>query len=410
MRLGYLSMLALVTACGGHLKRETIGSGATAVQARGSTDPAPAGSINLPRGVYELKLRFDVPRAQLVEWTVICPGAAQSGVAGETTEEYRARRIAELRAEKQRERERVAGITGAVIGAVTPDVHAHAQTNHATVDATVSGQAVGNAAGVAIANATVSDAVELAPGDVGAGRLKAKASVITLDSGTCTVSAIADDANVLASYEVVRVRDLDAEARARREADPKVQARIAIQMQLRVKALDIRGQLIRYFTGECHARADHREYLEEQPLVVRAAMREYLIALGAIERPPMPAPKPEVPGDAPYDGAEWVAGEWIWTGIEWQWEVGVWRDASVATVRDHRTSDTSDRDHRSDPLPTVRDHRDETVSRDHRSEPVVRDHRDEPKPHSTPVVRDHRKDDDDKKKDDDAPKVRDHRH
>jgi hypothetical protein len=417
MRLRYLSTLALVTACGGHLKRETVGRGTTAVQARGGVEPVQPGSISLPRGSYELKLRFDVPRAQLVEWTVICAGTMQSGVVGETAEQYRQRRIAQLIAERERERQRVAAVTGAFVGAVAPDVHARAQTTgpnaSASVDARVSGQALGDAAGIAVADATVSNMIELPPNDVGAARLETKVPVLTTDDGACSVSAIADDPNVAASYEVVRIRDLTAEARARAAADPKVQARVAIAMQHRQQALYARAELVAYLTGECHARADHKQWLYEQPLVVRAALRDYLIELGAHVRPPMPARPPEEPGPAPFDDAIWIAGEWRWTGIEWLWERGTWRGPHV---RDHRTSSSDNvRDHRDEPI--VRDHRDEPRSepivRDHRSEPksepIVHDHRSEPK--NEPVVRDHRDDDNKSKdKDDDGPKVRDHRH
>jgi hypothetical protein len=426
MRLRYLSTLALVTACGGHLKRETVGRGTTAVQARGAVEPVQLGSIALPRGTYELKLRFDVPRAQLVEWTVICAGAMQSGVVGETFDDYRRRRIAQLIAERERERQRVAAVTGALVGAVAPDVHAQAQASSpnasASLDATVSHQAIGDAAGTAIADATVSNVIELPPNDVGAARLETKVAVLTSDDGACSVSAIADDPNVAASYEVVRVRDTNAEARARAAADPRVRARVAIAMQRREQALYARGELVAYLTGECHARGDHRQWLREEPLIVRAALRDYLIALGAHVRPPMPARPPEEPGTPPTDDAIWIGGQWQWTGIEWLWERGAWRESSGPRVRDHRTSsDDNVRDHRHEEVSNVRDHRSEPVVRDHRSEPivrdhrsesVVRDHRSEPAPESKPVVRDHR-DDNDKKskdKDEDAPKVRDHRH
>jgi hypothetical protein len=417
MRLRYLSTLALVTACGSHLKRETVGRGTTAVQARGAVEPVQPGSIALPRGTYELKLRFDVPRAQLVEWNVICAGTMQSGVVGETFDDYRQRRIAQLIAERERERERVAAVTGAFVGAVAPDMHARVQARGpnatASAGATVSGQALGDAAGTAIADATVSNVIELPPNDVGAARLETKVAVLTTDDGACSVSAIADDPNVAASYEVVRVRDVDAEARARAAADPKAQARVTIAMQLRGRALYARGELVAYLTGECHARADHRQWLREEPLVVRSALRDYLISLGAHVRPPMPPRPPEDPGTAPYDDAIWIGGEWRWTGIEWLWERGGWRD-SGPHVRDHRTSSNDNvRDHRDEPI--VRDHREPSV-RDHRSEPtksepIVRDHRsDPPKSESKPIVRDHRDDDDNKKdKDDNAPKVRDHR-
>ncbi|HEY5927398.1 MAG TPA: hypothetical protein VIV11_37195 [Kofleriaceae bacterium] len=397
------------------MKRETIGGGTAVVQARGTVEAAAPSTIPVTRGTYEIKLRFDVPRAQLVEWAVLCPGSVQTGVAGETFDEYRARRLAELRAERERERRNVAALAGAVIGAAAPDVHAHAHASGpsgtAAVDAHVSGQATGDVAGSAIAHAAVSDDVELAAGDLGAARLHATTDAAWLDDGACSVTAIADDTDVKATFELVRVRDLGAEARARQLADPKVQARIAVQTRLRGEALHTRAELIAYLTGECNAREDHREYLREQPLVIRALLREYLISIGARVRPPRPAPQPENPGNPPYEDAEWISGEWRWTGIEWLWERGTWRDAPV--VRDHRTTDSNVRDHRDEV--SVRDHRSEPIVRDHRND-NVRDHRSEPKQESKPVVRDHRDDDNkskDKDKDDDkrdnAPRVRDHR-
>ena len=35
---------------------------------------ANAGSIPLGRGNYQMAMRFDIPRAQVVGWTVRCPG------------------------------------------------------------------------------------------------------------------------------------------------------------------------------------------------------------------------------------------------------------------------------------------------------------------------------------------------
>lgn len=220
MRLRYLSALALVTACGSHIRRDVIGSGIGAVQTRGAVAVTPpAGGMTLAPGNYELALRFDVPRAQIVEWTVSCPGVDRHGSLGETFEAYRERRLAQLRADRERERRNTAAVTGAIIGAVAPDVHAQGQASgpngNAQVDATVSGQAVGAAAGTAIADATVSDIVELAPGDVGAGRLATKIHLALAQPGACAVTALADDPNVIAGYDVIHVRDLRAEARAR---------------------------------------------------------------------------------------------------------------------------------------------------------------------------------------------------
>lgn len=281
MRARYLSTIALVGACGAaNVKRETIGGGATNVQARGAVEPVQSGGIALPRGAYELRLHFTVPRMQLVEWSITCPGVSQAGFVGQPL-----------------------------------------------------------------------------AGDDGAGPLEASVAVLTSDDGTCSVGAIADDPNVVASYEVFR----DAEA--------------------------------------------HRQRLHYEALQVRGSLRAYLIALGAHLRPPMPPRPPEDPGTPPFEDAIWIGGEWRWTGVEWLWERGGW-GSSGPRVRDHRTSSWDD---------NVRDHRDEQVStvRDHRTAPEVRDHRSESKHESksAPIVRDHRDDDkQDSKKDDDGPKVRDHRH
>jgi hypothetical protein len=422
MPTGYLSTtlasVAFISACGGHVQRTMIGGGTASVQARGAVDSAPATSVAVERGTYEVKMRFDVPRAQVIEWTVLCPGAAENGVVGETTDQYRARRIAELRAERHREREHVAAVSGMLVGAAAPDVSAHAHASgpagHAHVQATVPGEAIGAVAGGAIADAMVSDHIELAPADVGAAHLRARVTLATLESGTCTVSAIADDVTVAGSYEVVRVRDPRAEARARAAADPTAQARVALQMRLREDALVTRYLLAHYLEGECHAKPGHREYVRTQPFVVRQQLKDYLIWLGARLRPPRPAPLPEEPGASPYDDGEWISGQWIWTGIEWSWTRGGWRDNSTPIVRDHRTSSDSDRDHRSDNWSSnTRDHRTSDPSRSDNWSSNTRDHRSETKSESKPSVRDHRDNDDDKEKDDDkkdnAPRVRDHR-
>jgi hypothetical protein len=136
----------------------------------------------------------------------------------------------------------------------------------------------------------------------------------------------------------------------------------------------------------------------------RIQMRAYLVAMGARERPPMPALRAEVAGASPFDGATWTAGHWTWTGVEWSWSAGGWTDRSVTfgasggeapvqgdapavivetpapVVVDAPVITTTV----SVPVPTIVVHDHRTVSappvRDHRSSPVadkkkVRDHR-----------------------------------
>jgi hypothetical protein len=160
----------------------------------------------------------------------------------------------------------------------------------------------------------------------------------------------------------------------------------------------------------------------------------------------MPEPKPEEPGTAPFQGAEWTAGYWSWDSGDWAWQDGGWTDPTLfdegGTVGivgvdvspgpyandGHTRPAPGIRDHRRI-RDRVRDHRDldnppssswQPTSRDSSSSSHTRDHRDSSSTgdsarsgwtpsnkDSGATVRDHRKDDD--KKDDDKPHVRDHR-
>jgi hypothetical protein len=228
MRLRHVLALGLAsgiaTGCGSNLRREVVGHGAATVSIRGQEGQpvaTPAGGLVLARGRYEMALHFDVPHAQIVEYVVTCPNVTIPGRVGEPFEAYRTRRLAELRAQAERDRRNAAAITGAIVGSVAPDVHASGQASGpagtATANANVSGQAVGAVAGEAVAQ-SMPEITELAPGDVGAGRLNAHVDLATPMDVTCSVSAIAEEANVVATYDLTRVRDLDAEARERQIA------------------------------------------------------------------------------------------------------------------------------------------------------------------------------------------------
>jgi hypothetical protein len=237
-----------------------------------------------------------------------------------------------------------------------------------------------------------------------------------------------------------------AEARARAEAEARLRVRVSYEDRRTVVAHEARGHVIAYLVGKCQADpgrrervaaierrererrlaadAEHAARVEADALQARAQVHAYLVALGAKERPPKPPPRPEVPGDPPYEGAEWIAGDWRWEDTEWIWIDGLWSDPESfggggvevgvgiggdrvrdhrdrTNIRDHRDGkpETILRDHRSDrPEQVIRDHRDgkpEKVVRDHRDGKrhdaplIMRDHRDG-KRHDPPVVRDHR--------------------
>ena len=72
----FASFMVLLTACGGaaRFRAEHAGTGVAVVSQRGAVVAAGA-PIAVGQGAYDLRLHFDVPRAQLVEWAVACPVA-----------------------------------------------------------------------------------------------------------------------------------------------------------------------------------------------------------------------------------------------------------------------------------------------------------------------------------------------
>lgn len=187
------------------------------------TSAAPGASgMQLPRGTYEIKVWFDLPRAQLVDWKLVCPGIELAGTAGETLEAYRERRIAELRAQRDADREKVAFVTDVLVG---DRAKARVETPNVAVEADV-------AVGDTVARAVVSDDIYLAPHDTGRGTISTQIPTITTTSdGPCAIVATADDATVSARFQVTRIRDLHAEARERRAE----QARGAIAVRTRLE-------------------------------------------------------------------------------------------------------------------------------------------------------------------------------
>lgn len=451
-------LLIVLAACGGaRYRTELVGHGNGTVSPRvgaGTSDPvaAPgAGGIQLPQGTYELAMRFDVPRAQLVDWRLACPGVDVAGQVGETFEQYRERRLGELRRAAEQDAARRESAANLVVGAITPRARVGNVEARAHVEVHVQPDAV----------------AELPPGDAGAGTLVASARVITAGDGVCALQVSADDPGVRAAFTVTRIRDLEAEQRMRTmaarevavrargqltaqlvtagadpevaraklaaeaaardrvrvEAEARVRARAEVRARYEALALHARAEYVMYLEGKCNARPGHRERLAEQErrrvearlvadaalaqrrdqaaLRARADLRAQLIGFGAKARPPRPPPRPENPGAPPFEGAEWIAGSWSWEGDAWAWQDGGWSDPTLfgdagetAVVGGEvgvgvGVSVGPARTYQ----PGVRDHR---RPREH-----VRDHRDD----APPVWRDPGR----STPRDDAPRTRDHR-
>jgi hypothetical protein len=455
----------MLVACAGSTRYRTElvghGNGMVASRASGATDVVNAGGIQVAQGNYDLAMRFDVPRAQVIDWRLVCPGVELDGQVGETLEQYRARRIEELRRETDRERERVSAATSLVVGAVAPRVEVRGRNVHGEVGLDA------NAVGDSFARGAVGD-VMLPADDVGRGSLAASARVMTAGDGVCALHVSADDADVRASFTVTRIRDLDAEDRMRtiaaREVAVKARGQLADQLvtnganpkvhvetkrdvtaRLEAAAIFARHEYLAFLSGKCGADPGRRARLEERidasaaaaqrrdqiAMQARATIRARLLALGAKERPPMPAAKPETPGAPPQPGAEWEPGYWSWISGGWEWHDGGWlfddddyvvvggggnAGGGATRTRVHQPGTRDHRDRRDDspawdPSYFKRDEsKDTSRTRDHR-----RDSSWEPKAEDKGArVRDHRdddkkKDDDDDDKKDDKPRVRDHR-
>ena len=608
MRRASLALCLFVIGCGPKYRQETLG---TAYAGQSVTLSAP--------GQHRIDWRVQVPRAFAMTWTVDCGGTVVDGTAGETFEQYRDRRIAELRAQREEEKKAV----GAVVGMVGASADVQTPEGEGHVEARADGEAV--------ADAVVSDDIQLPAGDVGPGFYGGTVTVFAQQPGACTMRFDGEDmSSSSASFQVTRIVDiaaeraamqaearahaievrgslsarlvaqgadpelqarLQAEAAAKREAELKVRleieaqaraeqeerdrrdaeerarrqaerderdrvrnaeraaeleaelrvrqeteerARVEMEAKLRLEAdltarihvsvVETRQAYLAYLVGVCGAEPGYRERVAQEQadaevrmraeiemrgelaleirerwayllvgwgadpdyrarlereetarrahedavalerreserrareaadaeaiarmeaeareqdrrlriaLGVRSEVVAYLLLLGAIEKPPMPDPMYEDPGEPPMSGAVWVAGEWVWQDAQWVWMSGAWSfpddgysstgggiDVDVhvgggsvtvggggsVTVEDHRDGGSDGG------TVEVEDHRD---SGSDGGTVKVEDHRDEKKDEDRPKVRDHR--DEDKKKksktktDEDRPKVRDHR-
>jgi hypothetical protein len=194
------------------------------------------GSVTLGRGNYQLAMRFDVPRAQIVEWTLQCPSIQRTGTAGETFESYRTRRLAELQRMVEQDRRRLATVTNAIGGHVGAAAQVQGPGTRVQVEARAP-------SGEVVAEHAIEEIHELPYGDVGAGSYTATIHVQTLQDGACTLSTKAIDP-IGGTLAVDRVRDLRAEE----------QERVAAQHSMATDArMRVRTRLVAFGADE-HAR------------------------------------------------------------------------------------------------------------------------------------------------------------
>ncbi|MBP9087785.1 MAG: hypothetical protein KBG15_16820, partial [Kofleriaceae bacterium] len=81
-------------------------------------------------------------------------------------------------------------------------------------------------------------------------------------------------------------------------------------------------------------------------LQAQTQLTGYLVGLGAVARPPMPADLDDYRSEAPSPEFGWVAGRWVWANLQWTWIRGGWIDrqsgfASATTVNNDARPNTN---------------------------------------------------------------------
>jgi hypothetical protein len=267
-----MSLIAIATlaACGArpHYRHDHIGTGY-----------AGRGGVKVDTtGAHRVDWSIATPRAMRLQWTIDCGGVIQAGSAGETFEEYRTRRIAEIRAEREKQKQAISSIGGAVLGTVGATAVADTPDGQARADVAVDGEAVG----AAVAEGVVSDDVQLPAGDLGASSYGGTITLTVDNPAVCTM-AIAPDvegedaSGVNGEFRVVHVVDLHAEAAAAnaRARSGAIEVRGTLQAGLIARGADpeLRARLEAQRLAEANARYEAEMRVRAEREAREAAIR-----------------------------------------------------------------------------------------------------------------------------------------
>ncbi|HEY4058660.1 MAG TPA: hypothetical protein VGM39_18735 [Kofleriaceae bacterium] len=205
---------------------------------RPAADAAPSAQIQLGAGSYTMQLYFTTPRAQVVDWTLSCPGAEQQGHVGVSADEFREKELARLNSEAKAQWQQQKSAMESANAAVTTNtrvVGAEPVVRIAPGSVSVGARPVVVQTQTRVAPVHVElpppdEITQLPPGDVGGAPYYETISFATTEPGTCSL-AIAGDTDVMSRFEVTQTLDLDVEAAKRK---------IAANNQ----AVAVRGQLV----------------------------------------------------------------------------------------------------------------------------------------------------------------------
>ena len=265
-RLAVAAIVLGVTACAPQLQTQMIGR-TTGI----AVGAAPlATELPVPESTSAQVLRYVVslPRAAQLRYQLACPTAQREGTLGQTFEVYRERRLAEL----ERERRAQAKLIGGLVGAVAPPVQAGAAVSGPGGSATATAEVNPGAAAYAAADQALPPP-QLPPGDTGAQVVQATVDLGATPAGKCALTLAAEPAQQDVSgthvtLELVRIVDLEAEARARQAALRVEQDRRAHELRVwLIGFLQHRG-------ADPYARARARALAEEDQRRRAAAAAE----------------------------------------------------------------------------------------------------------------------------------------
>jgi hypothetical protein len=220
-------MIATGAGCGAGLRHDVLGSARTTA---GTPGPRAAVAIAEPSDRHRVDVKFYLPRAALVTYEIACPGSTFEGTVGETFEQYRQRRLAQLRAERERQVNAAGSIIGAAVGSAGAGARVETPNAEAEAEVGVDGEAVGRA----VADSSMPD-VQLDPRDLGAQSHERRFEWVPPDAGQCSIALRSEvDGQtidgVVADMTVVHVVDVGRE-------------RAEIRANHNAAALDVRASI-----------------------------------------------------------------------------------------------------------------------------------------------------------------------
>jgi hypothetical protein len=286
-------MLLLVASftigCGAHYRQETIGSAHARVDDRDASRTSVALPVAASGHRHRIEYQIELPRAVEVHYAIECPTVRNQGIAGETWETYRERRLAELEHERAERAKTAGAVTEALLGGIGARASVTTPAGQGDVAAKVDGQAVGEA----VAEQALPP-VALSPADTGARRITGTLEMPPPEDGQCALSLWSerpeqDLRDVTGTITITAIVDMDAEkrtrnARVRRDA---LEVRAGLRTRLVAQGADpgLRARLQAEERLRIEVDQRRREEAERRRLAlalqVRGQIRGYLTALGA---------------------------------------------------------------------------------------------------------------------------------